>query len=122
MMTAAFRQRWYLQQRNTDPKSRTRVSLNTGAFNRRTGGKTLNLLPAPARRSSRLWMISQNPNRIGNANDVATAFDRRREIPGRRKTTATGQFYHVESTTLSVSITARSRTTANVGIASRTDS
>ncbi|HEU5245612.1 MAG TPA: hypothetical protein VFU09_00835, partial [Candidatus Udaeobacter sp.] len=120
-----FRQRaWYFSKVYADPKSADTVYLlNTGLFRSVDGGKTFNLLPARGGDHHGLWVDSQNPNRIANANDGGASIS----IDGGKTWTTqnnqpTAQFYHVSvDNAFPYHIYGAQQDNTSIGIASRTD-
>ena len=120
-----FRQRaWYFSKIYADPKSVDTVYvLNTGAFKSVDGAKTFNLLPARHGDHHGLWIDSENPNRVGNANDGGASISM---DGGKTWTTQnnqpTAQFYHVATdNAYPYHIYGAQQDNSNVGIASRSE-
>ncbi|MEP7014137.1 MAG: glycosyl hydrolase [Verrucomicrobiota bacterium] len=121
-----FRQRaWYFSKIYADPKSAdTLYLLNTGLFKSVDGGKSFTLLPARHGDHHGLWIDSENPDRLANANDGGASIS---TDGGKTWTTQnnqpTAQFYHVAvDNAFPYHIYGAQQDNSNVGIASRTDS
>jgi photosystem II stability/assembly factor-like uncharacterized protein len=95
-----LRQRaWYYTQIYADPKdAETVYALNTGMYRSTNGGKTFRQIPAPHGDNHDLWIASNDPQRMIEANDGGANVSFNGGRTWTEQDQATAQFYHVVTT------------------------
>lgn len=95
-----LRQRaWYYTQIYADPKdAETVYALNTGMYRSTNGGKTFRAIQVPHGDNHDLWIASNDPQRMINANDGGANVSFNGGRTWTEQDQATAQFYHVTTT------------------------
>jgi photosystem II stability/assembly factor-like uncharacterized protein len=95
-----LRQRaWYYTRIIADPKdSNTVYALNTGMYRSTDGGKTCRAIAVPHGDNHDLWIASNDPQRMINANDGGANVSFNGGKTWTEQDQATAQFYHVVTT------------------------
>ena len=95
-----LRQRaWYYTQIYADPKdAETVYALNTGMYRSTNGGKTFRPIQVPHGDNHDLWIASNDPQRMINANDGGANVSFNGGRTWTEQDQATAQFYHVVTT------------------------
>ncbi|AHG89180.1 hypothetical protein J421_1643 [Gemmatirosa kalamazoonensis] len=95
-----MRQRaWYYSRIFADPKdANTMYALNTGFYRSTDGGKTFRAIPVPHGDNHDLWIASNDPKRMIEANDGGSNVSFNGGQSWSEQDFATAQFYHVTTT------------------------
>jgi photosystem II stability/assembly factor-like uncharacterized protein len=95
-----LRQRaWYYSRVFADPKDANTVyTLNTGLYRSTDGGKTIRAISVPHGDNHDLWIASNDPKRMINANDGGANVSFNGGASWSEQDFATAQFYHVTTT------------------------